>query len=452
MNQPLSLSYIKGLLHKITIITGLLIIILPPTIVGYIEYKGSKSELEFRTQVITRQIAQFASIQGKTWEYSFHRLLELTAIGDPDGKFHVHICIYDGDREVDIFQSGPAMIGVQLDARKDIVVRGKNIGFIILSLNADKIIHTIFFVFLGSLCLGGALFAVFNKVSLRVLNQMLTALEASRTSLVTEVNLKDAEAERANKASGVKSDFLAHMSHEMRTPLNAIIGFSEVMKLQIYGDLNKTYMNYAADIHNSGNHLLALVNSVLDLSKIEQNVDEVNLNNVVIEQVINETTTLMRLLAQDKAIALNVVLDKDLPNSLVSDYTKIYQILINLVSNSVKYTEVGGRVTINAVPSVDGVEISVEDTGIGIASEDIDTALAAFGQVKNAFTAKVAGTGLGLTIAASYTELLGGALVIASEEGIGTKVTLTFPLVLEDGNHALQANDDNIATENHEAV
>ncbi|HTQ33630.1 MAG TPA: ATP-binding protein [Stellaceae bacterium] len=229
-------------------------------------------------------------------------------------------------------------------------------------------------------------------------------------------------AESANRA---KSQFLANMSHELRTPLNAIIGFSEVISSALFGPLDARYRDYAQDIHGSGHHLLRIINDLLDLSKVEAGRLELQDAPVAVSSIF-ETC---RRMVIDRAMAAGVELDfRATALAVRVDQLRLEQVLLNLASNAVKFTPTGGRVSIAATLALSGeVIISVTDTGIGMAPEDIPRALQPFGQVDNSLSRPHGGTGLGLPLARRLIELHGGTMTIDSEVGKGTTVTVVLP-------------------------
>ncbi len=234
--------------------------------------------------------------------------------------------------------------------------------------------------------------------------------------------------EQAELANRAKSEFLANMSHELRTPLNAVIGFSELIENQVFGPVgNEKYLEYAKDIQTSGQHLLKLINDILDLSKIEAGKLELYEENVDVAVVIDACLMLVRERAESAGVAITHRLPKTLPRIRV-DERKLKQILINLLSNAVKFTPEGGRVTLRvAVGPRRGFVIKVSDTGIGIAPDDVQRALAPFGQVDSALSRRFEGTGLGLPLTKALVEMHGGDLEIESTLDVGTTVIVRFP-------------------------
>jgi cell cycle sensor histidine kinase DivJ len=238
------------------------------------------------------------------------------------------------------------------------------------------------------------------------------------------------EAEQANAA---KSRFLATMSHELRTPLNAVIGFSEMLLHEESMQLDDAKRHeYARLIHESGNHLLSVVNLVLDMSKIESGNFVITPEPFALAGVVRDCCDLLTLKANDVGLDLVMRLPPDLPE-MVADKRALKQVLLNLLSNAVKFTDRGGRVTVSAKSDATHVTVTVQDTGIGIAAEDLSRLGDPFFQARDAYNRPYDGTGLGLSIVKGLVNLHGGALAIESEVGVGTSVTITLPIDCERG-------------------
>jgi signal transduction histidine kinase len=230
-------------------------------------------------------------------------------------------------------------------------------------------------------------------------------------------------------ASRHKSEFLANMSHELRTPLNAIIGFSEVLSQRMFGEINDKQAEYLADILESGQHLLSLINDILDLSKIEAGRMELELTEFDLPTAINNTLILVRERAQRHGITLGRTVDERL-GTIRGDERKVKQVLLNLLSNALKFTAEGGQIDVRAEMRDGAAEISVHDTGVGIAPEDQEAVFEEFRQVGTA-SKKVEGTGLGLAISRKFIELHGGRIWVTSQVGAGSTFTFTLPLRIE---------------------
>jgi signal transduction histidine kinase len=251
-----------------------------------------------------------------------------------------------------------------------------------------------------------------------------SALAIQNARLFREIEEKSRQIEAANRH---KSEFLANMSHELRTPLNAIIGFSEVLQERLFGELNEKQAEYTDDILTSGRHLLSLINEILDLSKVEAGRMELEVATFDLPLAIDNARTFVRERATKHGINLDVIVDERL-GDFTGDERKIKQILLNLLSNAVKFTPEGGRIGINARQTDGALEISVSDTGIGIAPEDQATIFEEFRQVGGDYAHKKEGTGLGLTLAKKFVELHGGKIWVESEVGKGSTFTFTLPI------------------------
>jgi signal transduction histidine kinase len=216
------------------------------------------------------------------------------------------------------------------------------------------------------------------------------------------------------------------MSHELRTPLNAIIGFSEVLTDRMFGELNEKQEEYLKDIYASGTHLLSLINDIVDLSKIEAGRMELELTDFHLPTALDNAMTLVRERATRRGIALQTNVDDRL-GEIRADERKIRQVVLNLLSNAIKFTPEGGRIEVGAVPKDGSVEVSVSDTGVGIAPEDQDAIFEEFRQSGTA-DKKAEGTGLGLTLCRKFIELHGVRIWVKSQVGVGSTFTFTIPV------------------------
>jgi signal transduction histidine kinase len=250
-----------------------------------------------------------------------------------------------------------------------------------------------------------------------------SALAIQNARLFREIEDKSRQLEAANRH---KDEFLASMSHELRTPLNAVIGFSEVLLERMFGDVNAKQEEYLQDILSSGRHLLSLINDILDLAKIEAGRMDLDVEEFDVAQAIDNAVVLVRERATRKGLTLDTRLDHGL-GSLRGDQRKVKQVLLNLLSNAVKFTPEGGRVEIRAQRADGHVEVSVSDTGIGIAAEDLEAVFEEFRQVGTDYAKKHEGTGLGLTLSRKFVELHGGRIWVKSQPGQGSTFAFTLP-------------------------
>jgi signal transduction histidine kinase len=252
-------------------------------------------------------------------------------------------------------------------------------------------------------------------------DQAVIAIQNAR--LFQEIQDKSRQLEIANQH---KSEFLANMSHELRTPLNAIIGFSEVLIERMFGELNDKQDDYLKDIHASGKHLLSLINDILDLSKIEAGRMELDVETFDVPAALANAMTLVRERAQRHGIALGLEVAAEV-GEMRADERKFKQILLNLLTNAVKFTPDGGRVDVRARRADGVLEVAVADTGIGIAPEDQAAVFEEFRQVGRHYTNKQEGTGLGLALTKRFVELHGGTITLVSEPGRGSTFSFTLP-------------------------
>jgi two-component system cell cycle sensor histidine kinase PleC len=284
-----------------------------------------------------------------------------------------------------------------------------------------------------SLLCGGVL-AYFIALANRLHRTALAGLsyQAEKDALIAELEQaklnSDEARRRAEGANLAKSRFLATMSHELRTPLNAILGFSEVMKAELFGPLNSpTYKEYSADIHSSGQHLLMLINEILDLSRVEAGRYELKEEAVSLCGVVEECRHLLALRAKNKAIEVKENLDDQLPR-VWADERAMRQVVLNLLSNAIKFTPQGGEITIKVGwTNTGGQYLSIQDNGPGIPEEEISVVLSSFGRGTMAQKNAEEGSGLGLPIVRGLVELHGGEFKLLSKVREGTTVIVIFP-------------------------
>lgn len=262
---------------------------------------------------------------------------------------------------------------------------------------------------------------------------LLRALASMQKALDENIHRIDALSAEAARVQGIalaskaKSEFLANMSHELRTPLNAIIGFSEVMRERLYGPLSDRYHEYATLIHGSGEHLLAIINDILDLAKIEAGRQTLASESINLAEVGRQCVAIVHPLAAAKGVSLVAELPPQV--EIEADERRVRQMVINLLSNAIKFTPKDGEVYLRLREAPDCVDILVADNGIGMDPEGLRKALEPFGQAEGPMTRVAGGTGLGLPLTKSLAELHGGTLDLKSAPGCGTTVTIRLPRV-----------------------
>jgi signal transduction histidine kinase len=263
-------------------------------------------------------------------------------------------------------------------------------------------------------------------------NEMLSEIDARNIQLEKQYGELEKAKDEAEGANRAKSQFLANISHELRTPLNAVIGFSSILMNQLFGPLgDKKYLEYSKDINDSGVHLLDVINDILDLSKAEAGKLTLNYEEVYLSKAINKCITIVTEKAHRGGVHITSDVPKMLP-SLVVDRLRFVQIMLNILSNSIKFTNEGGKIHIAVSSKEEEGEITnfivtIQDTGIGMSKEDILSSFQSFGQIDSGLNRKYEGTGLGLPLTKKLMELHHGTITIDSEIGNGTLVTLDFP-------------------------
>lgn len=259
---------------------------------------------------------------------------------------------------------------------------------------------------------------------------METYIHSYNAALEEKIRLAEIQNKKVEAANKAKSEFLANMSHELRTPLNAIIGFSEVLRDKLCGDLNDEQMEFSMDIHSSGQHLLQMINDILDLSKIESGKLELKYEEFEIGGAVDAVLITLKGIASKKSLAIETTLHNPAAR-LFADPVKFKQILYNLFSNAIKFTPENGKITIHTAAikeEKDCIEVEVTDTGIGIAPEDYPKIFVEFSQVDSSHSRKYEGTGLGLALTKKLVELHGGKIGFESRVGIGSTFRFTLPV------------------------
>ncbi len=294
------------------------------------------------------------------------------------------------------------------------------------------LLQDLFFMSLAAMAIGVQIYFIFLAKGLYSTALAMLEFRTEKDALIAELeeskSISDEARRRAEAANIAKSRFLATMSHELRTPLNAILGFSEVMKAEIMGPMqNATYKDYAGNIHDSGRHLLHLINEILDLSRIEAGKYELSEEPLRLIDVVEDCHRLLKLRAEAKGLTVIEDFDERLPQ-LWADERAVRQICLNLMSNAIKFTPRGGNVTLVVKPAPDGGQtLCVRDNGPGIPKEEIPKVMQVFGQGSLAHQTAEGGTGLGLPIVKNLVELHGGMFDLQSEMRKGTEASVTFP-------------------------
>lgn len=257
------------------------------------------------------------------------------------------------------------------------------------------------------------------KLQLKALQESI--IEKSQAyKTIKEQNKKILDADKA------KNEFIANVSHELRTPLNAIIGFSDVLKSQLFGELNPKQLEYISDINASGVHLLGMINELLDLAKIESKVLKLNKTEFKVSDCIREVINIIRPLSDKKKISIERILDESL--TINADYQKIQQILFNLLSNAIKFTPEEGKIEIELIQDSKKTVIKVKDTGLGIDKKYHGKIFGKFVQLHSAYTKNESSTGLGLTITKELVELHGGRILLESKVDEGSTFIVELPV------------------------
>ncbi len=406
---------LRRLMFRLALTISLLTALAIPTGFFLVTYLAKQSALYFKARLNADRLARHAVVAGPPWHQDPDRLIELISFtSDPRDRALQTVRRASGAVAL---LTGPQLDAPTMTGTADIVAAGERIGELEIMVSLRPILMQTSVVAIFALLLAAAIHAVLHLVPVRVLNDTLARLQQALTE--------------AKTASRTKSEFLANISHELRTPLNAIIGFSEILEGQMLGQLgHPKYRDYVRDINESGTHLLAIINDILDLSKVEAGKLTLNREPTEAEPLMDACLRLVEPRARDAGVDLEMTSPPDGPlPPLDVDPIRTKQILLNLLSNAVKFTPRGGTVQLTVEHrAADMLALSIRDTGIGMTPAEAEQALLPFAQVDGTHTRQYEGTGLGLPLAKALTEMHGGALRIDSVPDRGTTVTVLLPV------------------------
>ncbi|MCC6470831.1 MAG: hypothetical protein IT563_21125 [Alphaproteobacteria bacterium] len=426
-------SRLEKIVHRLAIVIGVATAIALPGGFGLIAYLDQRDLQQFQARLAADRIAQYAYVQGPTWRYSSHRVPDLVRFVTAD--FEARQIVLDA-RGNGVATVGETLAPPVLRTRAPIMVGAEEAGSVTVETSLLPFCYRIGLVALLGVCLGFSVYVAVDDFPLRALRHTMDSLLATQADLRAQVErtedalaLSREERQRAEVANRTKSEFLANMSHELRTPLNAIIGFSDLIRTQSFGPIAERYRAYVGDIHDSGTHLLKIINDILDIAKIEAGHFKLSAEAIDAQAIAADCVHLMHERAIGAGLDLRLVEASGALPEIMVDPVRVKQVLLNLLANAIKFTPKGGTVTV-ALRGVgrEGVEIDVADTGIGMTPADMELAFQPFRQVDNSHTRRYQGTGLGLSIAKALTELHGGELRAASAPDRGTTVTIYLPV------------------------
>jgi signal transduction histidine kinase len=455
-----TLRGLETLVRTVAIAIGVLVAVAIPA--GYFAaaYLGKSDERQYEARLSASALSKYAYVHDSAWRFNKLRLAETISFIET-AEDSLYQTIYD-ERGSILLTTGETGEGPFVVGSAPILVGSLVLGRVKVRSSLRPVLSKTAMAAIVGALLGITTYLVVHHLPIRALRQALDQLRLTHLRLTRQISeTRDAyeqlqqqyrlteetadelarAVQRVELASRTKSEFLANMSHELRTPLNAIIGFSDILRNETFGPSHPSYRDYAKDIHDSGAHLLQIINDILDMSKIEAGKLGLRAGLIELRDIIHACQRLMRERAQEAGVVLVYEPGLGTLPKVSGDSTKLKQILLNLLSNGVKFTPRGGSVTVaTAWSGGDRISLQVRDTGIGMSAEDTALALEPFRQIDNSHTRKYQGTGLGLPLVKALTELHGGELKIESTPGSGTTITILLPVAPTMTASALEAS------------
>ncbi|WP_340116934.1 ATP-binding protein [Pelagibius sp. 7325] len=448
MQNLQQIAQLRRTMRRLAILVALATAVSLPLGYATVSFSNQSGFLQHQASLAAERLAGYIYVQGASWRYTRERLAEI--IGETQSSVSAIHETVTGPDGVPVVSYAPLPEWPRLSESADIVVAGVPVATVTATATAKPLVLNTVGVGLFALLLAGGALVAMHLLPLRALDETLGELQGSLATIkahAAETSFAYEELKRQHRlveettqelmrtrdqamaADRTKSAFLATMSHELRTPLNAIIGFSDMLAQEIFGPLgNPRYRDYCNSIGDSGRHLLAVINDVLDISKVEAGKLQLHLEDVDLWQLLDSCSRLVRAKVFEAGVDLHLEQPVAPLPLLRADAVKVKQIALNLMSNALKFTPAGGSIgiTLGSAPGK-GVFFSITDTGIGMSDAEIALALQPFQQVDNSHTRKYEGTGLGLPLAKALAEQHGGRLEVASSPGAGTVVTVILP-------------------------
>ena len=419
-----SFATLNRTVRVVAILIGMLAGIGIPATYGLVAYDAAASRLAYRSDLAARRVAEYAYVQGDTWRYASHRIAELVGFYS-EGEYQT---VRDsGGRKV--AEMGAPVTGPLLRVVSPILVQGQPVGTVEAQASAAVLYTRIGLLAILGLFLGTAVFLCAHYIPLRALRAAMDEHRNVEGQLNAQIEQTQSALTQAQEATRAKSIFLATMSHEIRTPMNAVIGLSSSL---LESRLDSEQRHLIDTISEAGHSLLRLLNDILDVSKLDAGRVEFEVLAFSPAALVDQTVSIMAAKAIEKGLAIRAHVEPDMPEALAGDQARLKQVLLNLVSNAIKFTQAGAVEVFARCPSQTAdtatIECAVRDTGIGIAADKIGGLFSEFHQADASINRNYGGTGLGLAISKRLIEQMGGAISVASSPGVGT--TLTFSVTL----------------------